>query len=408
MAIIGHGGSGILNSPLLWAMMGLNAAKGGAELYRDYEDRNRQSFVEEAAIEGQPVEHIQGGPFRRLLSGATGGLVSPNIAASPEDMRQEVLGLREQQLTDLKTASMMTGMRTALGPAPFQEGGPFAEAGKRYGLNVLATPAEQNQALQRQIAEQKNALEVNAQELKILDLQERGKERKLTDYYHTPGYLGMAATTRGYGEAAGKNKAYLDSTLINNKDVTFFDPSNYGNMSAKYPKMTVGEAESKGYVQVKDPQVIRDINQSVAMLNNLGKIEKLIPKVFPLGGSSVGLLGKGISNRLDSKTNPDIAQMYASIEDLVGYIRAVQGRYPSMSEINLGEEFWPQPGGTREGWFKTSRSDTQAVAFAKLDSVRTHIKNILQAATSGGGIDSSSGDIDTDIHGEITGIPGGR
>jgi len=125
-----------LNNPLVMANLALEAVNQGAELYNTIEKGNDASFVNRALLSGQPVTSEPGGPIRRGLSKLTGGLVSPDVTASPEIVNEELSALQAQRkagMDELKSRATIwniTGKDPLAGAGvPSSSPGPYSVMG---------------------------------------------------------------------------------------------------------------------------------------------------------------------------------------------------------------------------------------------------------------------------------------
>lgn len=386
----------MLNNPLVMTSLALDAVTAGASLYNAYEQSHANDFLTASMLKSEPVTSLPGGPIRHLLSKLPGGLVSPDVQATPEQTLQELGVLQQQRGEKLKEIGEYGKLRGEVGAGPFQAGGPFsADLTRLTGSDTTfagQTLPEQREAeaeRQREIANERLSpegkakakqaeLDVENSPINLMAALSRDRAKTTQDAAIRAGFalsthakekaMDLAASTspaalsieeakgfaRAVGAGRGRRTVMEETPLGELKDYNVYDRNTLENLSQTKPDKKYGEivkpSTANQYIHVK-PGSKADLALQAAPkgIDDLNAMRQLIlddkkHEIFPLAGTNATLIQRGMSNWRSRKSNAKLNQFYSYMNDFIQQIRVANGGRVLGPELRLGAAFWPDPG----------------------------------------------------------------
>lgn len=405
-------------NPLLLAALGLHGLEDITQLYKANQQAHADDFLARAYMTGEPVTSLPGGPFRQIASKLTGGMVSPDVQATGTDLLQQQVLLNKMKGEKLKEFTTALNARKILGSEAGTAGGPFSQLLSGYNL-PSELPSERHQRVTEEQAQQR--IEQQSPEAKARLLAQTEAEKEALKLKYAPEEARIAAGksaaeaeakgavelrlapklgyARGVGMAAAKRDVLAGTKLSEYPTTDFYDPTTLKNVTANSPDMTVAQARHSRMLPIKVGSADeKAVKSGISAVRELDEMNKLVDKVFPVAGNAASLKGKGQWNAIHRTSDPNLNAFYSHIDSLIGYVRSVQGRYPSTTEINLSSNFWPDPG-TQHGIGLATSSDTRSNAKAKIAKLRTSILNGIRGGVVEGIPTEDAADVSSAIDG---------
>lgn len=427
-----------LNSPIVLGALGLHALDSIVGLYHEYAQGQQNDILVKSALSGQPITSEPGGPIRHALSAITGGLVNPDVQATPQTLLGERAYQGAQQKAQIENAKNIYDIRAKGGPGAFAPGGPLASMATSAGIpaDTLAQPTlAERQETNRETTEKRKA------DQSTVDYQSKvaaGKKQAELNTTYDPANVsraiglkaseertaagireGAALDTHNREMAGNVDNAYnmamareraktdaINATPIKSYSLKtgtkFYDR----NTLAEVGSGTVGDAaNNKDVISAPKGKAQEQIEDSRAAIARLEALDPLIDKVFPdthlmnTAAANAVLLKKGGDNFARKTIDPDVSKFYQAKLDAVDIVKRINGRFPNQKELDI--PLLPEPGDVSSKFgsslvgtlFGGKRSDNREVAHAKLRDAINRLKGYTVQSIA----PESAPDDDTDV-----------
>jgi hypothetical protein len=390
-----------INNPLVMGMFGLQALDEGVKVIQAFHEGQQRDLLAHALADNTVEPSQPGGPFRQGLSKLTGGLVSPDVQADPETVLAERQAQQSQKQMQLKDLTEVLGLRSKIGPGPFQSGAPLDLLAQQYGgtPGMAAEPTLQEKNEQDKVKQQ----EITNERLSPAGQYKSAVARKAGEIDEESSPEGMRLfRTKTSTEAAARAAANLDEAsspaalgLFKTKATMAADIAN--DKAAKRDQQkkdelastpvsdlasnktsggvyvrksdlklatgavgepkTKAEADSNGdYQFVPNKQVdgpgglkdtiaqTRKIDQMLQLLNS-GAADDIFPSEKGKNWAAIkrDQLDYGTVNNSKRSQDPVRNKWYNMYADLIRYYTGLQHRFPNVKELEI--PLAPDPGG---------------------------------------------------------------
>jgi hypothetical protein len=406
-----------LNNPLVMANLALGALNQGAELYKNVEAQQGNEFLNQAMISGEPVTSMPGGPFRRLASKLTGGAVSPDVTPTTAQLAEELAGLRERSVENVKGLEGLAGARAKLGPGPFAEGGPFDASERMFGGTpgmfegeTLPEKQEQRKIEQQDITNERSSIPyktelAGAEQQRKLDVindpknlmtslsKRRNEEQAAADVRRASAGPIATATTAARDAQQQRDADNMPLTTLKNKTGTIYVDRNTLKDATDANTTAAQAAANPDLIQVPKGKAQEQIADTRAAINRLQALDPLIDKYFPdtskMNGAAanVALLAQGARNFSGKASDKNLNRFYQAKLDTVEIIKRINGRFPNQRELDI--PLLPEPGGFESkgsgivGMLShavPTRADSREVAHDKIRQAIERLKGYTSEA----------------------------